>query len=41
MHMGQHGGASKDLKHLRNATPSEYQELKNELESIGYNLVIK
>lgn len=41
MHTGQHGGASKDLKYLRNATPREYQDLKNELESIGYNLFIR
>jgi hypothetical protein len=41
MHMGQHGGASPDLiKELDKAKPKEYNDLKRELESIGYNLKV-
>lgn len=39
-HMGQHGAASPKLKHLRNAKPSQYADLKRELERIGYELKI-
>jgi hypothetical protein len=42
MHIGQHGGAMADLTDItRPATPEEYAELKEELESIGYNLTVK
>jgi len=37
MHMGQHGEAHKTLKHCRNASRQEYQELRKELLSIGYD----
>jgi len=40
MHIGQHGGAHKDLLKCRNATPEQYYDLYNELESIGYNLEV-
>jgi len=43
MHVGQHGGA--DYKGVvdisEKATPEEYNDLKTELESIGYNLKIR
>lgn len=38
-HIGQHGACDKDyLFECERAKPEEYQELKEELESIGYNL---
>ena len=40
-HVGQHG--SMDLRHrgmLVTATPTEYADLKAELERIGYNLIV-
>ena len=41
MHIGQHGGAHPDLiTELQEAEPNEYNDLKIELESIGYNLEI-
>ena len=41
MHIGQHGGASKELLNdLLLAETNEYQELKEESETIGYYLVI-
>lgn len=40
-HYGQHGGAHLDyVKESKPATESEYMPLKQELESIGYNLKI-
>ncbi len=40
-HIGQHGDAHPDcLIDLELATPSEYADLKKELESIGYNLKV-
>jgi hypothetical protein len=40
-HIGQHGAASPDLiYHTKKATPAEYADLKEELESIGYRLRI-
>ena len=42
MHVGQHSGASPDLLfELESASPEEYKDLKEELESIGYKLKIK
>lgn len=42
MHIGQHSGASPDLLfELESASPEEYKDLKEELESIGYKLNIK
>ena len=42
LHVGQHGSA--DPKHIvassKLATPEEYADLKKELESIGYNLLV-
>lgn len=41
-HIGQHSGACWDY-YLRNTVPAkenEYQDLKTELESIGYNLKV-
>ncbi len=42
-HIGQHGGA--DYRHCidvtKPATPEEYSDLQQELESIGYNLLIR
>lgn len=41
MHIGQHGDACPSLvKELDAATPSEYYDLKQELESLGYNLKV-
>ena len=41
MHVGQHGGCSPDLaKELVRPGEEEYQDLKEELESIGYNLEV-
>jgi len=40
MHVGQHGEASISfMEECRPAGDGEYEELKKELESIGYNLV--
>lgn len=39
-HIGQHGGASKDLLHYKRATFIQYKDLAKELENIGYNIVI-
>lgn len=40
-HLGQHGDASRDLiEDLEPATQSEIEELKNELEKIGYNIEV-
>ena len=41
-HIGQHGAASPWLvvKRTRPAKPREYQELKEELEQIGYNVCV-
>ena len=42
-HIGQHSGIDPEYveqDHIRYATPEEYQDLKEELESIGYNLEI-
>lgn len=42
MHIGQHGSASYDIVNITKlAKPNEYEELKRELESLGYNLDIK
>ncbi len=43
MHVGQHSGASyiDVVAMTKRATPAEYQELKEELERIGYVLVVK
>lgn len=38
--LGQHGGAHPALKKCRNAKPSEYANLRRELESIGYELEV-
>lgn len=40
MHIGQHGAASIDMSKTLKASESEYENLKKELESIGYNLKI-
>ena len=41
MHIGQHSGATpKLIMELQEADPEEYADLKEELESIGYNLEI-
>lgn len=41
MHNGQHSDASLNIIEITKlATPSEYEDLKTELESIGYNLKI-
>lgn len=42
MHIGQHGGADYNgcILDTKPATPAEYQELKTELESLGYNLKV-
>lgn len=41
MHVGQHGACSPELaKELLRPTKEEYKNLKEELESIGYNLEI-
>ncbi len=40
-HIGQHSACHPDYaKESRPATPEEYKDLKEELESIGYNLII-
>lgn len=40
-HIGQHGGCSiVYARKCKKATPEQYADLKNELESIGYNLNI-
>lgn len=41
-HTGQHGAASVDWlrKQTRLATPEEYKELFEELEGIGYSLIV-
>lgn len=40
-HLGQHSACHPDYaKQCRKATPEQYQHLKEELESIGYNLEI-
>ena len=40
-HIGQHTGACKEwIKETESANESEYSDLKQELESIGYNLKI-
>ena len=42
MHIGQHSSATPELiQILEDASPEEYEDLKNELESIGYNLKVK
>lgn len=42
MEVGQHGEASLDLvQSTELATPEEYADLKEELESIGYNLDVR
>lgn len=40
MHIGQHGSArlANVIKHTRQANEEEYAELKQELESLGYNV---
>ena len=39
MRIGQHGGASPDLlTELKDATPQQYKELKQELIGIGYDI---
>lgn len=41
-HVGQHSDCCiLYAKEARNAKPHEYEELKKELEQIGYNLIIK
>lgn len=41
-HVGQHGACSIEWYHsTRRATPPEYAPLKRELESLGYNLVVR
>ena len=42
-HIGQHGTASMDFyyQNTKKATPSEYKELFEELENIGYNIRIR
>lgn len=40
-HIGQHSSCSKEwVKEQRLATPKEYADLKEELESIGYDLKV-
>ena len=42
MHVGQHGSANYDVNAKNKlATESEYKDLKEELESIGYNLDVR
>ena len=43
MHVGQHSGAdySGCIRRTVAATPEEYSDLQKELESIGYNLLIR
>lgn len=41
-HIGQHSACHPDyIRKMKKATPQQYQPLKKELESIGYNLLIK
>lgn len=42
-HTGQHSGATLDwIKHeTKIATPEEYRELKQELDGLGYELIIR
>jgi len=41
-HVGQHGAASVWVTRLtKRATPEQYKALKEELESIGYDLVVR
>jgi len=37
-HVGQHGECYDGMQRRKRATPAEYQDLKSELESIGYNV---
>jgi len=43
LHIGQHGGADYQycIRSTVPATPEEYKDLKEELEKIGYNLIIR
>ena len=42
MHVGQHGEADVDLaKELKKATEEEYEDLRVELEGIGYRLYLR
>jgi hypothetical protein len=43
MHIGQHGAADYHgiIKQSRPATPTEYEDLRQELTAIGYNLLIR
>jgi len=43
MHVGQHGGADYTglLHNTVLAKPNEYKALKKELESLGYNLIVR
>lgn len=42
MHIGQHGEASVEFYHeCVNATPEQYTDLKLELESMGYDLILE
>ena len=43
MHLGQHSSADYNglLSDTKPATPEEYKDLATELESIGYNLLIR
>ena len=42
IHIGQHGAASYHVvSETKLATPNEYADLKDELESIGYNLDVR
>jgi hypothetical protein len=39
--IGQHGAANVELiTECENATPEEYEDIKNELTRLGYNLII-
>jgi hypothetical protein len=40
-HIGQHSQAAPEyIKRLKKATPEQYKDLKEELESIGYQLIV-
>jgi hypothetical protein len=42
MHVGQHGEATREFFYdCKLATPDEYADLKSELQSIGYRLIIR
>lgn len=41
MRVGQHSACSKDLLKCRNAKSVQYEALKKELESLGYDLTVK